>query len=137
MRITYRKIGGLHFIRIGRYQLSVCRLRAAPATRYTQAANDEWFPSADIEPRHHNRQQGFITRVQHSIHNLISNLAHWSSLDPDPLDPIDIRVTRFLSSPAMREAREIESLILGVVALPVVLIWSVMLIEFADRMKWF
>lgn len=153
--LNYRKIGGLHFIRIGRYQVSLCRLRATQPTRYTQAANDEWHLASDLEPRHHNRQLGFITRVQHSIHSIISRLAPITQsyddghaldrldssatrLDPIPANArIDARVTRFLQSPQMREAREIESVLLGFVALPVVLIWSVMLIELADRMKWF
>lgn len=106
MRISYRKIGGLHFVKLGtRYQLSICRLRS------------------------------------HSIHSI-------DALDSTPrvtrdFDPRDLhqraseRVTRFLASPFMKEAREVEGVLMGIICLPVIFIWSVTLIELADRMNWF
>jgi hypothetical protein len=116
MRINYRKIGGLHFIKLGtRYQLSFCRLRNK-SPRYIQTRDDEWFYAEDIESRHAMRLD---------------------SLDPSMIERARVRYTRFLSSPAMREAREVEGVLMGIICLPVIFIWSVTLVELADRMNWF
>ena len=103
MRIHYRKIGGLHFIRFGRYQLSACRLRAPRD-----------FAS---QPR--------ASRASHA------------SLDSTKSPRVMQRVTRFLQSDSMREARTVEGVLMRVMILPVILIWSVTLIEAADRFSLF
>lgn len=126
MRITIKKIGGLTFINLNnRYQISYCRLRAK-STRYITTRDDEWFHHLDIEPRH----------VMHSIPALDTRNA-LDTLDSNISARALLRVTRFMQSKTMREAKQIESVLMGFVVIPVVMIWSVLLVELADRFNLF
>lgn len=44
----YRKIGGLHFIRIGRLQFSFCLCRKEPAKRVRKVRNPARLPKASF-----------------------------------------------------------------------------------------
>lgn len=147
--ITYRKVGGLHFIKLAnRFQVSFCRLsvrksldhsiqaariKYEPVT-YVRVTNDEWFNARDVEPR-------LICSLDSStaLDTATHNRKFSWALDPSiPHDSITRSVNHYLlNAKSMIESREIESVLIWLMCVPVVLIWSLLLVMVASDLNWF